>query len=229
MPLLFLERKHLKTHENGVTPWLNSNYMFLHIPKSAGTSINKSLKMPDIGHVTYRGLLRKDFSFSRKKYYFCIHRNPIDRLRSTYYYSKKITEKGYSMLSAMSEYKCYNEFVDEYINEKRVANHYFLRSTYDFLKDCPAEETYIINFEKLKNRDTRDDILILLKKITGEEIELPHLNKSSINNGDESNLTTSSLNKIRKIYQHDINIDQHLKNKNFITLKELLSKDELSF
>lgn len=62
--------------------------IFIHIPKNAGTSIEKALKMSDTGHKPWSYYYKK-YSNEWKTYKkLAVFRNPIDRLISCYNYAK---------------------------------------------------------------------------------------------------------------------------------------------
>jgi chondroitin 4-sulfotransferase 11 len=71
-------------------PYNDGNYLFIHIPKTAGTSVGEIVAHTGRpGHWTaeeYRSLNGKKFE---KYFKFCFIRNPWDRLVSSYFYLKK--------------------------------------------------------------------------------------------------------------------------------------------
>lgn len=60
-----------------------SDFIFIHIPKNAGTSICRALNIK-AGHYKYKELIKK---FPNKQY-FAVIRNPYDRLVSNFLYTK---------------------------------------------------------------------------------------------------------------------------------------------
>ena len=219
LPVKLLHLYHKKKHAAGLEKWKSSKYIFLHIPKAAGTSINKALSMPDLGHLTYDELLKTDDSFSAKEVYFCVFRDPLPRIKSAYNYAKKLNMKGYSTLSAFANYNTFEGFLDSYINAEIVRDHYFLKPSSLYIKNIKPEKTYIINFDALKDEDSLLEITKLIEKFANKEICIPHLNKSE--KKESYDVDNHILEKINKLYADDLYISKRLKNKIFITGEDL--------
>ena len=62
---------------------------FIHIPKNAGTSIQKAINMPSVGHLTIRQITHPESAHPAKHddFFACV-RNPYDRACSLFYFSK---------------------------------------------------------------------------------------------------------------------------------------------
>jgi len=69
--------------------WARSNCIFIHVPKAAGTSINRALYGRTLGH--YSALEIKDTfpKLYERAFKFSVVRNPWDRLLSAYRFAKQ--------------------------------------------------------------------------------------------------------------------------------------------
>tara|TARA_Y100000768_G_C23811244_1_gene601913 strand:- start:231 stop:857 length:627 start_codon:yes stop_codon:yes gene_type:complete len=85
--------------------FIRKNFFFVHIPKTAGTSISSTIKNSYKYRVSYKPIvhstalsIRNELGASAEKYYsFSFIRNPWDRLNSAYYFlcqKKLYPEKG---------------------------------------------------------------------------------------------------------------------------------------
>jgi chondroitin 4-sulfotransferase 11 len=153
--------------------------IFIHIPKTAGTSINKMLNLePDYekrringhgGMAYHRKYFKKGyFSFS-----FC--RNPWDRLFSAYFYlsSEKCLNWPVSNTRIHSTIKKYRDFktfvnhIDESMNDKHFQHQH------SFIQHPVYNIDFIGRFENLQ-----EDFNTICDKIGIPQQELPHKNKT---------------------------------------------------
>jgi len=71
-----------------------NNFMFIHIPKNAGTSIQEKFKMEQAGgHQTAQQMRGENPQMWDEYSSFCVVRNPWDRMVSNYYYC--LAEKSF--------------------------------------------------------------------------------------------------------------------------------------
>ncbi|KZY46033.1 hypothetical protein A3732_08345 [Oleiphilus sp. HI0050] len=195
---------HYRTHKDGIRCWAESgNLLFLHVPKAAGTSINKSLNMPDVGHYTYKELCEFDFRFKEKSSIFLVYRSPVSRLMSTYRYAKKAElQKGYSSLSKVSKYATFDQFIDTYLNVKRIRDNYFFKPVTDFICGADLDRVYIVNFDKLA-----EGYNYVLENFDMDPVKLPLSNTTSSSALD---ISQTSIDKINRLYASDIVLEKAL-------------------
>lgn len=82
-------------HRSVLTPW-NDAYqaIFVHIPKTAGTSVRKALDAPGVfdTHAPARAYARAYPDFYAKAFKFAFVRNPWDRFASSFHFMKSGTD-----------------------------------------------------------------------------------------------------------------------------------------
>ena len=165
--------------------------IFIHIPKTAGTSIEQFLK-DNKNEIEYLGVrnnrslqhltaleLSKEIPYVFKIYYkFSFVRNPYDRLLSVYYWTP-IPNVGYKYGKTKAEFL---NFVTNLIKNKRFFNNVYVdhfAPQYLFLygnRKLLVDEVF--KYEKL------DESVKYLKEKFGINNELPILNKSKTKKED---------------------------------------------
>mgnify|MGYP000503450718 CR=1 FL=1 len=142
-PSLWLKIFRMKTN-GGITNYFNlsyikkNNYIFIHIPKAAGRSIQDSiLDGQSTSHTSlnmYRIALGEKMFFSCYK--FCFVRNPYDRLYSAYRFLKSggvsRTDRKINK-NSISKYPDFNDFVMRHLNEKSIREVVHLIPQTDFI------------------------------------------------------------------------------------------------
>ncbi|MEM0514221.1 hypothetical protein WCN91_01975 [Pseudoalteromonas sp. YIC-827] len=202
-PRSFHEWNHFRNHKEGYEKWKNQNFLFIHVPKGAGTSINHALGMPDLGHYTYMELCAKSCDFQEKDLIFAVHRDPLQRIISTYNYAcKKEKEKGYSSLSSIISTDGINGFVQKKLPSLVANNDYFFKSTCKMLEGSPSSRTYLINFELLS-----DGFALIKKNLLWKAGELRKVNTSK---GAFSSISEESVQVIRELYADDFELSKNL-------------------
>ena len=183
--------------------------IFIHIPKTAGVSLVKSI----FGDVTLEGHRSVSFykQVFRSRYSdfftFTIVRNPWDRLYSSYKFLQKgginIHDKN-AFETHLSIYKDFEDFVLNGLNEKIISKITHFIPQHEFICDKNGKiiVDYVGKFENLnKLVDKINDIL-------KSEFKLEHYNKT--NKKDYKDIyTTEMIVKVHQIYQKDIDIFEY--------------------
>ena len=171
----------------------NSNYIFIHIPKNAGTSFSKKY----IGHETgHQNANTYDVSTLKKS--VAIIRNPYTRLQSCYkyfkmdnnYWSKKY---GNPMHHEYCKKNSFSKFIDDLYNNKLKRDIHLLPQV-SFLKKDGKIYTKLLRLENIN-----DDF----KKIFNQNIDLPLINKSK---NIDINMDNETKNKIYEMYKEDFEL-----------------------
>lgn len=207
LPHTWIFARHRWIHRRAIDAWKKSPVVFIHIPKAAGTSLNRALGMPDLGHLTYRELYACDpNSFDESKKYIAVIRNPIERLRSTYHYVRKMyVEKGRTALIGMAKCQTFSDFVQTYIADSSSISHYFLRPQSDYIDLVPDRTLALAHFERL------DEAATYLSEWTGRDLTLDHLNVSySSKQRAEDELPDQLICDIKSIYADDFQLHTQL-------------------
>lgn len=196
-PPSLLKYVHFKAHKDGIRHWANSKMVFLHVPKSAGTSINKFFKCPDIGHFTYNELVKLDARYGASdKIFVSIIRDPVERLNSTYQYAiSQYRRKGVSTLAWIADYKSSDSFIQHVYEKKLYRKHYFFRPAADF-----SGTDRLFKFLDFSNLN---EALISFNNAYGTRITLERHNVSK---SSEVEFSDESIALIEEMYKDDIAI-----------------------
>jgi hypothetical protein len=173
------------------------NVIYIHIPKTGGSSIRYSIMQDNNAtHSTAIAYRRKDGEFFDGAYKFSIIRNPLDRAVSTFHYAKQ----------RQGRHKIFNS------------------DTFgDFCRDlernsCNADRPSIfpqafwvtdefgrMMIDDLFPFDFIDDAIEVVKEKTGIARKLNHINKSS-HNPFMSYHTDETIRILRKLYPYDFSL-----------------------
>lgn len=140
-------------------PFIENKCIFIHIPKSAGTSVNQSIFGRNTGNHTT--IAEYQIAFSRKEFdsffKFTFVRNPWDRLLSAFIYLKNggRCKKDYQWAEKhLFPYKNFNDFVMEWVSKRNVFKGIHFLPQYRFIttpKNFKPEVNFIGFFENIDN------------------------------------------------------------------------------
>lgn len=171
-----------------------ANLIYIHIPKAAGTSICDAIFRDDPWHFSadeLRFINRKKFDTYKK---IAFVRNPIDRIVSTYLYSKTHIEKNpNTSINFLKDVDSIDDFVERFLDAKLVEEHYFFWTQDLYIGD---EVSFIGKFENIKSD------FIKLKDSFGIKNDIEHKNKSK-KSKEIINIKKSNLDKIIDLYSKD--------------------------
>jgi len=183
--------------------------IFIHIPKTAGISLVKSI----FGDVTLEGhrfvsFYKQVFGNRYSEFFtFTIVRNPWDRLYSAYKFLEKgginIHDKN-AFETHLSTYKDFEDFVLKGLNEKIIWEIMHFIPQYEFVCDKNGKiiVDYLVRFESLQ-----EDIAGLSKKIN-LEVVMDHHNYNKKKDYREA-YTKEMIEKVHHIYQKDIDVFEY--------------------
>lgn len=177
--------------------------LFIHITKSAGTSVAKSL----FGELPYHyTAIQYRVIFGRKAFddyfKFAFVRNPWDRLYSAYCYLKgggwEDADRAWFQ-DNISQLSDFNSFVLDWLKPERLCSHLHLRPQSDFICDRKHKPLidYLGYFETLPQ-----DFSLVSRKI-GTKSQLAHVNASK--RADYRDIyTLAAIDKVLTLYRQDI-------------------------
>ena len=144
-------------NDYSLKPFVRSNSLFVHIPKTAGMSIARALYgCLGLGHASlaeYRRLLRPR-ALSRM-FKFTFVRNPFDRIHSAYHFLASGGVEGVDATfneEVLSKFRSFEHFILEGLERDEVASFWHFRSSSEFLSYVPGEPVdlnFIGRFETL--------------------------------------------------------------------------------
>jgi len=152
----------------------NGPFIFIHINKTAGTSIGNAIGLPIKHHQTAREVIARIGKDKwNKAYKFTLVRNPWDKVVSHYEYRRKRNKTG--MASRDIEFaewvrKTYGQEKDPFYYNNPKA----FQPQVEWLKD--DEDKISVDF--IGKFETINEDFNKIKNVIGIETELPHLNAS---------------------------------------------------
>ncbi len=176
--------------------------IFIHIPKTAGISIAKTLFGNLVGsHRTYRDYEKIYPKSTLRKYFvFAFVRHPYTRLCSSFYYLKNGGINEYDKEFSekyLKNYIDFKSFVLEFLNEQTIYSYIHFIPQFEFLINNKGkiELDFIGRYENLNN-----DFAYVVKKLKLKNVQLPHLNKTG---KKDCQLTPEVKEKIYLLYKKD--------------------------
>jgi hypothetical protein len=176
-------------------------YLFIHITKTAGTSILDALEIPSRHHADYRVFLAANPVLFASVFKFCFVRNPYARIVSTYLYLRNggagPTDKDLCTYIRENSDN-FETFVENILDTDLTHTHSLFRPQYAFICDFKYRilVDFVGRFEKLE-----EDWTYIANKI-GAKKSLEKLNAQNIYNYKEV-YTEKSANKVYSVYKKD--------------------------
>lgn len=193
--------------------WDRHRILFIHIPKTAGTSVLNAFGARKRLHLDYSVYMMADPNRFRRYYKFCFVRNPWDRAFSTYNYFKNGGAGDVDVWfknQINGRYPTFSSWVMEFLDESRIHEHSLLKPQYLYIFDVAGN--CMVDFVG-KYENLNADFDIVRAKI-GLSKTLPYLNKSQ---------ESSSKKKIGRAYQ------QHYTPQMASRIAQLYARDAAQF
>lgn len=181
--------------------------IFIHIPKTGGTSVTTALFNKKSGH--YRSEEFEIFDSRKFNNYFkfAFVRNPWDRFLSAYLYLNKGGDNSFDKAwsdSNLSEFNSFAEFTNSLTDEKQAANILsWMHFTPQYLYVCNHKSNIVVDFIG-RFENLNEDYERIRNKL-GISSELPHLRKTKSNRYQDY-YTEESRKIVANLYQKDIEI-----------------------
>lgn len=160
----------------------NKKAIFIHIPKTASSSIRKILNSNDDKLYSKHRIALNLFYENKQKfteyYSFAFVRNPFDRLVSAYFYLKSKENKCFTK-KYLEKYSSFKEFVKYFFNRNNIKKQVHLWPQYWFV--CGPNKHIIIDYVG-RYEAINDDFTYISKRISNETRILPHINRSKHKN-----------------------------------------------
>jgi len=178
--------------------------VFVHIPKSAGTSICDALFGGRVGHFTYEELSTPDVA-PRIAHLptFTLVRDPVKRLYSAWQYAKNGGgTKGSIKPNPAYQSACFQSFstfLHEWLATQELANldRIFWPQAW-FVSDSNGQQVdYVGRLEDVVGAEN------WVRANFEQEFSIPHLNQQRSKSGTQDELTADDLNTIQSVYEID--------------------------
>lgn len=178
-------------------------WVFIHIPKTAGTSIKHALDLgKHFSHAMMVDYLAVDREAVERCCRFTFVRHPLDRLHSAYkHLGRGDNVNAYFKMLVTDHYPSFEAFVMDWLTEARARSWIHLVPQWEFMVDeqgAPACD-FVGHFESLA-----EDYRTLCQKLGRRHQLLPHEKKSG-SSGDSflQAYTPDMARKARQIYARD--------------------------
>ncbi len=150
------------------------DYVFIHINKTGGSSIEKALS---IRHEHKTAIEKRDEFSERlwsRRFSFSIVRNPWDKVVSHYYFRVMTNQTGLGNKAV--DFKTWVRLAYEEKDPAYYDNHKMFMPQLDWLTNCDGDMlvTYVGKFEELQ-----EAFKIICGEINMNHCRLPHVKKSS--------------------------------------------------
>lgn len=199
----------------------NQKVLYIHIPKTGGTSVINALGFNKTTHLKAEEIFNsKDKKLLTQRYSFTVVRHPISRFLSLYnyaclevsYYHDNINpEKAeygihldYELLKDVDINTCVQYLIEGKLQHDHAWNHWDPQFTWLYSSNDRLLIKKIYKLEDLKKLEYD------LTSVIGDEFRLPKLNQSSFGTIDLKKqikeLSTDSLNKLYKYYEKDFQL-----------------------
>lgn len=199
-----------KEGEEIVKKFQKDECIFIHIPKTGGVSVKKSLfGTRGGGHRRLRSykIIFREKEFS-EYFKFAFVRNPWDRVVSAYEFLRDggITEsdKKWSK-KVIPQYSKFNEFITGWLDRKNVYDQIHFMPQYEFLRLGKVKPMvdYVGKFECLQ-----EDFEKICDKI-GKKSNLEHKNKSERKKNYRKYYNSKTKEIVKEVYREDVNLFEY--------------------
>lgn len=178
--------------------------IFIHVPKSAGSSICMSLFGHQVGHAKYENYLLSNPKKTEGYFKFTFVRNPWDRLLSAYTFLKRggmHTSDAKWAEENLSGYNDFNDFVLDWVNEKNIYKFIHFIPQHVFLQDL---YTGVIRMNYVGQVETlQQDMEFIANKLKIKGVQISQINSTKHNSYKEV-YNEKSRKIVEEVYAKDI-------------------------
>lgn len=189
--------------------WRRAGIVFIHVPKSAGTSISLMLYGSFLGHLTVGDIMKYGSEAVRSLPRFAIVRNPWDRLVSAWRFARGGGAKGNGGGAGISQawryeaesFATFERFVEEWLVEQDLASidPVFRPQTPFVLHGGEPAVDFLGRFESLASTQE------FIESVTGRPATLRHVNRSGDGESYRSHYPSQRLiNLVGDLYAEDV-------------------------
>jgi len=182
--------------ENNINVDHARKLIFVHIPKTAGTSIKKALNLSIETATHWIPTLLVHKKTWETYFSFTIVRHPLERLLSSYYYH---TSKNYTGVFYRKIPDLRNFTFQDYFRVFSQLNTSALIPQVNYIKHKYSDKPIDII---CKFRNLNKDLKPIFNKLQ-IDLDIPHLNKGSFNRANKIEIERDTLEKIHEFYKED--------------------------
>ena len=174
----------------------NIKAIFIHIPKTAGTSIERTLGNTQFGGHSYAKTIKKKYPEEWNNYYkFTIVRDPFTRFASAYYYLKQKSVHPALLNNNIHISRDINDYIQNYFS---LSDTLHMKPQVDFISE---EEEILV--DTYPYEDLENSWISILSRLSLNFIPLPVFNKS---NTYKINYDSKSISILEEMYKEDFKL-----------------------
>lgn len=184
--------------------WIDSPFFFIHVPKAAGTSVCAALDMPKSGHVLFDEMARDVSHVLASKPCMMIVREPVDRLISTYYYSRRLRRAGVSnLVERIAAFDSLEAFLLGVSSSENLRKHYFLRPAVQFYRSAIrfGADVHVLKFD-----DASETATNYFRSFGINLKEFPRENSRHENSRCGDKISSELVEMVRTAYKADLDL-----------------------
>lgn len=184
--------------------------IFIHIPKTAGTSLVRTLFDTDSRHLRYREYEKANPQKFARYFKFTFVRNPWDRLYSAFSFLKKggmhEADRRWAEEN-LSSYADFDNFVKGWVNPENVWSciHFYPQHYFICDDQLNLKMDFVGRFESLK-----DDFMIVQQRLCLPVKSLPIINASAKKNAYIQHYNDETRKIVSETYAEDIKMFSYL-------------------
>ncbi|SFM82651.1 sulfotransferase family 2 domain-containing protein [Marinobacter pelagius] len=189
--------------------WSHLNCIFVHVPKAAGTSVNKALYGRTLGHYSAAEIQRTFPNLYGRAFTFSLVRNPWDRVLSAYRFAcvGRTDSMGVHKPEQyrIPEFESFERFLCEWLPKQDVEKlDYIFRPQWMFVCDDSGE----VMVDHLGRVEALDETVDVLGQKLGKPILINNENSTGSPKRDFRNAYTrpEMVEVVRAIYLRDIEL-----------------------
>tara|TARA_E500000305_G_scaffold109017_1_gene112927 strand:- start:4911 stop:5555 length:645 start_codon:yes stop_codon:yes gene_type:complete len=189
--------------------WDNAGVIFLHVPKAAGTSVNRALYGKTLGHYSALEVQRAFPNLFRRCFSFSLVRNPWDRALSAYRFAKLGATKSMGVYQPeqyhIPQFDTFERFVCEWLPSRNLTNSDFIfRPQYSFV--CDRKKRIIVDHLGYVER-LRETVSFVERRL-GRELDIKVENATNAGSGvyQDAYFSDEMVEIVRSVYADDVSM-----------------------
>lgn len=189
--------------------WRSAGCMFVHVPKAAGTSINKAVYGRTLGHYTAQQLHFRFPSLFSNSLTFSLVRNPWDRALSAYRFACMGRTESMGVYKPeqyqIPEFSSFERFVCDWLPSRDLSKCDFIfRPQYLFV--CDQNKRVMV--DHLGHVERLDETIRYLEERLGRSIDVKMVNATSAGMVSYRDAYSSKemIEIVRSVYKEDVDL-----------------------
>ena len=205
--MMLLLKHHITLYHRYIY-WAKAKCIYIHVPKAAGTSINKAIFGRTLGHYKATEIQAKFPKLYSKSFVFSVVRNPWIRVYSAYQFAKlgRTESMGISdpKRYQIPEFDNFEKFLFEWLENKKIEDLDFVfQPQHSFI--CNNQGKLLTDF--IGRVETLNSDVSAISDRLNRQISMPHANKTSNGNNYKNAYTNQNMIElVRHIYHKDIEL-----------------------